>query len=70
MKDFLSFARCIAFKDGKNENEGLLIGLPSANQVEANALNFLAKCDYSIIKAKFYLVFPTLMYFNAFKSRN
>ncbi|KAL4454018.1 hypothetical protein ABPG74_003901 [Tetrahymena malaccensis] len=69
VKEYLNFAKCISLKDNKNDNEGLLIGLPSSDQVEANALNFLAKCDYQVIKAKFYLVFPSLMYFNAYKSK-
>lgn len=31
MKEYLLFAKSIALKDGKNDNEGLLIGLPSVN---------------------------------------
>lgn len=31
VREYLSFACSIALKDSKNDNDGLLIGLPSAN---------------------------------------
>jgi len=31
LNDYLHFAMRIAFRDGKNDSEGLLVGLPTSN---------------------------------------
>lgn len=51
-------------------SDGLLLGgsAPSSFQFEMKARKFLAACGDSLVKAKFYMAFPTLMHFNAYKS--
>jgi hypothetical protein len=51
----------------KTESEGLLIGNNSIYQVDEKAVNFLRSQDYNFTRARLYLLFPTLYYFNLLK---
>ena len=51
------------------DDQGFITNINHLN-FEENALNFLHKMNYSTTKAKFFLLFPTLLYFNQLKPDN
>lgn len=64
LQDYLKFVKAIG-PDLVNNNIGMVLSYS-----EEQALMFLHKTEYSIIKAKFYLLFPTLYRYNQYHSEN
>ncbi|CAD8046515.1 unnamed protein product [Paramecium primaurelia] len=83
--DYLLFAQSLilsqldeqTIEDPKKKSKGfsgdglILSGLSiTQEQVNERALMFLKQMDYNIIKAKFYLLFPSLLVYNQYKHRH
>ncbi|CAD8133881.1 unnamed protein product [Paramecium octaurelia] len=83
--DYLLFAQSLILsqvdeqtaEDPKKKSKGfsgdglILSGLSiTQEQVNERALMFLKSMDYNIIKAKFYLLFPSLLVYNQYKHRH
>ena len=64
VQDYLKFVKSIG-PEITNNNIGLVL-----NYSDEQALSFLHKMDYSVVKAKFYLLFPTLYRYNQYHHEN
>lgn len=66
LTDYLNFVKFFTSESKSDNNNGLLSTSDSVD-FEERALNFLHKMDYSIIKAKFYTIFPLFLHFNKYR---
>jgi len=62
----MNFVKFFSTESKTESSNGLLSNTDSVD-LEERALNFLHKMDYSIIKAKFYTIFPLFLHFNQFR---
>lgn len=61
--NFVKFFTC----ESKLEQMNGLLSNTDSIDLEERALNFLHRMDYSIIKAKFYTIFPLFLHFNKYR---
>lgn len=54
-------------QESKSDSNAGLLSTSDSVDFEERALNFLHKMDYSIIKAKFYAIFPLFLHFNNYR---
>ena len=62
----MNFVKFFTTESKIESSNGLLSNTDSID-LEERALNFLHKMDYSIIKAKFYTIFPLFLHFNKYR---
>ena len=65
----MNFVKFFSTESKIESANGLLSNTDSVD-LEERALNFLHKMDYSIIKAKFYIIFPLFLHFNQFRPQH
>jgi hypothetical protein len=65
LADYLKFIKFFS-SETNNQSPGLISNTETLD-LEERALNFLHKMDYSVTKAKFYLIFPLFLSFNKYR---
>lgn len=65
LADYLKFIKFFS-SEANNQSPGLISNSETLD-LEERALNFLHKMNYSITKAKFYLIFPLFLSFNQYR---
>ncbi len=63
VSDYLEFVDWLM---SENEADGILLGSTGKEKHHENALEFLGKMNYSVVRAKFYILFPCLQYASRF----